>query len=341
MKSRKKVLIALLCSSLIAGSPLGSMAADKIPSPPYKLGITSGTVPPAPDPVPPLPVTPPGNDGLLSGMTPGSYKIPSGWSLVRAQNFEGTKPGDEQWGSWNGVVNTVRPHTGSKSIEGTYSNDQADAKWLLASGNLGGFSEIYLSFYEYTESKARFNDEYVLAHFAVANPFQELVLVWLWAEDSSGTPAFNGVRAPLYAVSQGNQYGRFAGSTTTVPVGAWVQWEIHYRPNTPGNSNGFVRIYQNGTLRKASENVNINGTVDMSNMFVQAGGYYTKLVWMTDSPTCSVPSGCSTAPGKGTDYCTAAKGWSNQKFSAPVCAPIDPPLSSFKRYLDDIILIKK
>ncbi len=46
MKGRTKVLFALLCSILIAGTPLGSMAADKIPTPPSILGITPGTVSP-------------------------------------------------------------------------------------------------------------------------------------------------------------------------------------------------------------------------------------------------------------------------------------------------------
>lgn len=339
MKSRKKVLIALLCSILIAGTPLGSMAADKTPSPPSILGITSGTVPSdpvPPDPVPPPPVTPPGEDGLLSGMTPGSYTIPSGWSLVRTQDFEGTKPSGESWGMSDGDVNSVSPHTGSKSIEGSYGWDQATVGWHLSEGHTGSFSEIYLSFYEYIQSTALFNDEFYLAKFDKNSPvFQEVVFDWFWA------PGFNQPVATLYAVSQGNQYGRFASKTDTVPKGQWVQWEIHYRPNTSGNSDGFIVIYKDGSLYSSAENKDINGTADMSDMSVQAGGTYTKLVWMTDSPTCSIPSGCSTYPGTGTDYCTVAQGWSNQTFSNPKCNPIDPPLASFKRYFDDIILMKK
>jgi len=332
MTGRLKGLIALLCSILIAGVPFGSMAADKIPTPPSKLGISSGPV----SPPPPVPVTPPGNDGLLSGMTPGNYKLPSGWSLLRTQDFEGTKPSDENWGMSDGDVNTAIPHSGSRSIEGSYGWDQATVGWLLSEGSTGSFTEIYFSFYEYIESTALFNDEFYLVKFDKNNPtFQEVIVDWFWA------PGFNQPVATLYAVSQGNQYGRFAAKTATVPKGAWVQWEIHYRPNTAGNSDGFIRIYKDGTMYTSDENKNINGTVNMSDMSVQAGGTYTKLVWMTDSPNCSIPSGCSPKPGTGTDYCTGAKGWIGQTFSNPKCSPIDPPLPSFKRYFDDIILMKK
>lgn len=324
MKSRTKVLFALLCSILIAGTPFGSMAADKIPVPPSKLGITSGTG------SPPAPVTPPGNDGLLSGMTPGSYNIPSGWSLVRTQDFEGSCPEGEWCGRWSGKVTSTKPHRGSNSVEGTYSNDQADAGWSLSEGYIGTLSEVYVSFYEYIDSAARFNDEFYLAHFAVNSPtLQEVVLDWFWA------PTFNSTTATLYAVSQGVQYGRFAAKTATVPTGAWVQWEIHYRPNTSGNSNGFIRIYKDGTLFSSQENANINGTANMNNMFVQVGGDYTLLSWSKNSPTCTI---AGTYIGDGTDYCMVGMGWSGQSFSNP---HLHPPLSNFKRYIDDIILMKR
>jgi hypothetical protein len=332
MKDWFKVYVALLCSSMIAGIPVGSMAAG-IPSPPWGL-IIEKTAPSEPI----VPPTPPGNDGLLSGMTPGNYEVPSGWTLVRTTDFEGTQPSDEEWAVWNAAVRTDKPHTGSKSLGGTYSNDQADVAWRLSSGVLGAFNEVYLSFYEYIESQALFNDEFFLARFSRDYPFHEVILDWYWARNDDGSPAFNGEIATLYAVPQGVWYGNAAGKTATVPKGLWVQWEIHYRPNTSGVSNGFIRVYKDGNLFTAAENVNLNGTVGMENMAVQAGGVYTKLVWMEDSPTCTV---CSTAPGNGTDYCTGSMHWAGQPFSSPYCGPTDPPLPSFKRYIDDIILLKR
>jgi len=339
MKRRSNVLIALLCSTLVAGIPFGSMAADKIPTPPSIKGITSGTGSPAPS----VPATPPGNDGLLSGMNPGNYALPSGWSLVRTQDFEGTQPASESWDGNEGA-STTRSHSGSKSLEGDYPWDSADVKWQLKEGNTGSFSEIYLSFYEYTESKARFNDEYCVARFLAPGAIvQDIVVDWMWAGPEQPGPNFNEQISTLFIVPQGSRTKRLAGQMATVPVGQWVQWEIHYRPSTIGleNNDGFFRVYKNGSLFVSAENVNINGEASMANTMVQAGGFYTKIVWMTDYPTCSIPSGCSPRPGVGNDLCVAKMGWWGQSFSSPKCAPKDPPLPSFKRFIDDVIVMKK
>ena len=334
MKRRTMVLIALLSSILIAGTPFASMAADKIPAPPSKLGITSG-------PVQPVPATPPGNDGLLSGMTPGNYKIPSGWSIVRTQDFEGTKPGDASE-FWSNNATTEKPHTGSKSMVGIYTSDSSAVQWVLEEGNTGSFSEIYLSFWEFTESQALFNDEYMIARFLAteSSSVQDIVYDWMWA------PTFNSPISTLYMVSQGEVTERWGGKTGTVPKGAWHQWEIHLRPNTPGQANGFSRVYLDGVLYTSAENKQLFGPdARFTNTPVYAGGFYTKIVWMTDYPTCSIPSGCTSfadrAKFTGTDLCVEKMGWWSQPFSNPRCAPEDPPLPNFKRYIDDVVVMKK
>lgn len=326
MVSRKRVSIAILCFFLIAGTPLGSMSAGKIPTSPSNLGITSGTVPPIFPPI--APVTPPGNDGLLSGMTPGNYKIPSGWSLVRTQDFEGSQPADELWTSGS-TATTSLAHSGSRSLMRTYGSSASDFHWALDEGHVGSFTEVYLSFYEYIDSTALFNDEFWVGQFTKASPFQEIVMAWLWA------PAYNQPSATFYIVPQGNHTSRYGTRTATVPKGAWVQWEMHYRPNTPGNSDGFLRVYKGGALFSSAENANLNGTVDMANCRIQAGGVYTRLVWMTDSPTCSHQS---SGPGVGTDYCTSSMGWEYLSFSSTIPGPALP---AFNRYFDDIIVLKK
>jgi len=329
MKGNLNFIQILLCFVLITGIPFGSMAADKTPMPPSIKGIILGQdILPAP-----VPVTPPGNDGLLSGMTPGNYKMPSGWSLIKAQDFENGCGSGEYCNLSQGSINSTRPHTGSKSLGGTYSADQNSVGWHTDEGIAGSFTEIYLSFYEWIDSSALFNDEFFLARFAVnSGVFQEVLADWYWA------PGFNKPSATLYIVPQGQRSERLVGKSATVPTGKWVQWEIHYRPNTPGNSNGFFRIYKDGSLFVSAENADVNSTVSMANCSVSVGGVYTKLVWMKDYPTCTV---CSSSPGDGTDYCMSSKNWWGQSFSNPKCSPKDPPLPSFQRFIDDIILIKK
>jgi hypothetical protein len=280
----------------------------------------------------------------LTGMTPSNYSLPTDWSVVRTQNFEGSCPSGEECGVWGATMTTTRPHTGNRSLQGTYAGDQSSAEWILDEGVIGSFTEVYLSFYEYIESQALFNDEIFLAKFAVTSPvYQEVLADWYWAESSgsSFSPSFNGPYATLYIIPQGPRDARLAGKKAAVPKGSWVQWEIHYRPNTPGNTDGFFRIYKDGSSYLSVENADTNSNVDMTSMMIMVGGTYTKLVWMEDYPTCTV---CSTKPGgdseNGTDACTLYKGWNGQLFSNPVCSPTDPSLPSFKRYFDDIIVMK-
>jgi hypothetical protein len=205
--------------------------------------------------------------------------------------------------------------------------------WMLRENAIGSYSEVYLSFYEYTESQARFNDEYTLARFQPDGSAQDLIIPWMW------TSSFNATSATLEMVVEGgNTHGHFAGIWDVIPVGGWVQWEFHLRPNTPGLANGFLRLYKNGNLYLSTENAQLfDGSWAGTN--VQAGGYYTKIVWMTDYPTCSVPSGCSSAPAIGTDLCVVPEGWAGQPFDDPICNPIDPPLPNFRRYIDDVIVM--
>jgi len=280
---------------------------------------------------------PVGDESLLPGMTPDSYTIPDGWTLVVTQDFESGCP-DGQWcGFYSGEITTTRPHGGASSVEGTFARDQASVGWSLSQGRTGSFEEIYLSFYEFLEPQALFNDEFILARIYVESPFQEINLDWFWANDDAGNAAFNAEHANLYIVPQGTVTARFDGTDYAVPKGAWVQWEVHYRPNSAGVEDGFFRVYKDGFLTVQAENVELNGG-DMTDAAVEAGGLYTKLVWMTDYPTCSE---CSTYPGEGTDACTAEMDWWGQPFSDPVCAPTDPPLEEFRRFIDDIIVMKR
>ena len=266
---------------------------------------------------------------LLTGQTPSNYTLPSGWSLVKAQNFESGCGTGEWCGRWDGSISTTNPHSGSYGVHGTYYNNQADVGWSIYEGNVGSFTEIYLSWYEYISSEARFNDEFFLSNFSkgdVYNGGQEVVLDWFWSTQ------FNDTQALLAIVPQGTYYGSQYGEYQTVPVGQWVQWEIHYRPDTGGSSNGFYRVYKNGALL-VEKNGTLNGGVDMTDTMVQIGGVYTKNVWMTDYPTCET---CSGALGSGTDECTNYM-FSGRAFDDQPCPPNVP---AFSRSFDDIIVMK-
>ena len=329
MRGNLKFFPVFLCFILITGTPFGSLGAGP-PSPPLIKGITGQSPPP------PGPATPPGNDGLLSGMTPGNYMIPSGWSVVITQDFESNSLSGSE--DIIGNFTSVNRHSGNSSMRGYYAGDADSVHWMLKQGGLGSFSEVYLSFYEYIEPQARFNDEIYLAEFKKTTPGgivdQEIIVDWLWVPD------FNSTTAYLYFEPQSNTNGYtgvYGGVLKTVPVGSWVQYEVHYRPNTPGNNNGFARVYKDGKLWLSTENANLNGSVDMTNMEVMAGGTYTKLTWVYENGSCSPHFG-SWAPGV-TDI-----GPRVTNFDSCYCAnncPPDGKVPKFYRYLDDIIILKK
>jgi hypothetical protein len=282
-------------------------------------------------------------------MVPGSHEIPTGWTFVLAQDFEGTCPDDEWCGRYNGSVTATEPHTGNYSVEGRYDHDQADAGWSCDSGLTGAFTDLYLSFYELTSADASFNDSYLLMTFnknVEAQLGQTLTVDWSWAHDASDEPVFNGPKATQYLVLTGrSEIGgvteRMGGVTDFVPTGGWVQWEAWLHPNTndgtAGNDDGFLRVYRDGALFMEVADRNLVGTVDVSDAAVTAGGYYAKAVWMLDYPTCTV---CADHPSQyeSTDECTAAMDWWGQSFTDPHCGP---SLLPFDRFIDDVLIMKR
>jgi hypothetical protein len=264
-------------------------------------------------------------------MTPEKYTIPSGWSLVIKQDFEGSFSGDEDK---NGTITTSRSHNGTKSLMGSYTGDGAWSSWSLRSGKIGSFTEAYVSFFEYIESQALFNDEFWIAQFMKRGPndelYQEVFATWWWSN-------WNDTKSNLFIVPQsaagGGAENRFGGKNYAVPKGAWVQWEIHFRPNTSGNNNGFMRIYKDGYLWESAEGKDLNGRVDMTDMSILIGGVYTKLTWVMSDRS------CSNAFPEGTD-----DGPRVTNFSSCPCPNQCPPngaVPAFNRYFDDILIIKK
>lgn len=340
MKGSFKVYVALLCSSLIAGIPVGSMAAGA-PSHPSRLTIGEPAPKIEPEPiVPPTPVPPlpAGNEGLLAGMTPSKNSIPSGWTLVRKQDFEGDLPSGEYM---DGSISTVKAHTGSRSARGQYTADGSTMRWIANKSVVGAFNEIYVSMWEYMESQARFSDELHAIRFEKRNPDGSLAMQVVF--DITG--GFNAVDGGIWLINEGAGEGKggywnsYYGPKIPWGQGSWVQWEVWFRPNTVNVADGFMRVYQNGILKYNKENAMFNGKTDFKNGGVKAevGGVYTKHIWYMDNPTNSV---CSTKSyGSGTGYARETN-WSNPCSCQNQCPPTGY-VPKFYRYFDDIIVMKR
>jgi hypothetical protein len=299
---------------------------------------------------------------LLTGQTPDTYSLPSGWSEVITQDFEsgGIGPNEELIGA----VTSVRAHTGTKSTRGYYSADAAEARWMLSRNVIGTYTEVYLSFYEWVDSNARNSDEMFVANFVKNTEaewylIQEVITEWFAGPGQgwNGTEGYILIQHDGDVSAGGTEAIVHYGPTKTWPVGSWVQWEVHYRPNTPGNSDGFIRVYKDGERWLNVNNQNLNGTVDMSNVMIQAGGVYTKLGWQISENN----NGCATGEypgGEGAvdyhfyppgewytnrvvdfDYCRWPMGDGSYTTCNNQCPP-DGKVPKFYRYFDDIIVLK-
>jgi IPT/TIG domain/Putative Ig domain len=289
--------------------------------------------------------TPPPAQSLLSGCTVSaantpSCSVPSGWTLVAAQGFDdGSLPSNQALGQGNSTSCSFG-HTGSCSVQGTYSYNGAGVDWSLSSGSLGSFSEVYLSWWDYLASNGAMNDEMFQAHFLNRysdGGFQELIL----DNFPCSSYLFNCSDGEMVAEAQATEGGGYThsyyGPGYTLGWGSWVQWEVDWTPNTPGNSDGTLNVYRNGALFFQLTNTNFTGTASMTGMSVEVGGVYTKSVWTSNGQF--PPSGvCSSKIGSGTEASGGWQGSFGSVSSSSDCAPA-PPI--FNRNLDDIIILKK
>jgi len=299
--------------------------------------------------------------GLLTGMTPSNYQIPQGWNLLATQNFESAScPPTQSCDQWETSITSSRAHNSTYSLGGPFTHDQAQVFWQLNTGNTGSYTDLYASFYEYVDEAATFNDEWTIWRIATSTPaFTEIMVDWFWAYDPATMDGmYNSDYAELAFITQGTwTKGYWGVKRAKVPTagdiyGGWHQWEVWFHPNTiPDGLDGFLRVYLDGNLYASRENVKLT-SVSTDNFNVRLGGYYTKLVW-TDYPYGGCPAvgdldvgrccdkpGADACPGSA-DWCSNESGWYGQQFSSPRCYPTDPALSSFNRYIDDVIVMKK
>jgi hypothetical protein len=186
-----------------------------------------------------------GTAGLLSGSTPSSYTVPTGWNLFAKENFES---GACAAGSWCGgnFVSTQYHNDGdpthSHALSCTYGNPTGNCGGLNWNKFLPvGTREVYVSFYEWLDTSFRMNDEMFLMrfHWDTGNGqpmFREAILDYF--QNSTGT--YNSSDATLLWNIQGQPYyqnklpGNQRNDQTnwTIATGRWVQHEMYTKFST-------------------------------------------------------------------------------------------------------------
>jgi len=279
---------------------------------------------------------PPPATSLLSGCTVSSSNspscsTPSGWTLATAQGFEtGSLPAGQAISS-SASIDCTKGHTGNCSVSGNINYDGATNQWYFSSGQLTGH-EVYLSEWDWGGGGAA-NEEYMLFHAiqgTIGSGGQEVILDLV-----ANSGKYNDTCPQLVEYSQGTKNSNdYTGKSVCYFTNTWNQWEFWFRANTPGNSDGMLKAWLNGVQVVDIENYNFNGSVDMTGMDVQGGGYYTKNVWTSNGSRPNAGGTCSPGIGDGSE----AGAWIGvfNGTDAGNCAPAPP---TFTRYTDDIIVL--
>jgi hypothetical protein len=248
----------------------------------------------------------------MTGMTPINYNIPSGWTLVRTQDFENGCPPGENCGLWGGSITTTKPHFGSRSIEGTYTGDQAAPGWRLEENIIGNFTQLYISWWEWLDTNARFNDEFWMFHMVTpsgSTPWEEIVLPWFEGYDANGKMVYNGVKTNLTLVTQGDIDTRAGLKQDNPATGTWVQWEVHIIP-TVGTDAGHLYIYKDGSLYAKKTNYTLSKGANFSNAQLTIGTQYSLGCWFAKANAMRyIPSSCSSGPGIGSNMGICWEEW--------------------------------
>ncbi|HMK28176.1 MAG TPA: hypothetical protein VK473_00730 [Terriglobales bacterium] len=186
-----------------------------------------------------------GGGSLLRGATPNHYTTPSGWTLIKKEDFERASLGAGEYSSSsNSTFTSVQFHNdGNPARNRSYR--VGDWSWTLPSGT----AEVYVSFYQYLDSSFRQNDEIFLYHIyrhpsTGAPTFVENILDYFQNSNgqynsSDGQFLWN-IQGSVVDPNTGRYYQQdvIAHSAAMgtinwpIPTGRWVQWEIRQKFNT-------------------------------------------------------------------------------------------------------------
>ena len=285
-----------------------------------------------------------GAGGTLSGGACAGGSVPDGWTLVRAQGFESGYLEEDIAGSTTEITQ-VNPHTGSFALRGDYTSDGDIVAWVFndggsKGGQIGPYTTLYISYWDYIEPQGLYaNSDYsiidIINRFVCGAEQNFFYGAQFFGTDASTTTTTmlaggEGSEGDMEHCQPFYQYDQ--GTTIPINAGYWRQNEIFYHPSTTvstgddcddGNGgpychgDGESMLILDGVLFNHEVGRNLNGTADMSDPAIWVGGVITSFSDNTFAVRCAPFNSCpGPEPGTG--------------------AP-----ASYKRYIDDIIIMKQ
>jgi hypothetical protein len=134
-------------------------------------------------------------------------------------------------------------------------------------------SEVYLDWYEYYASGYDWGASQKIARIGnydgdSATPSLEYNLAVNEEDVNFQNLCYGGTGSPC-------DVDRTVYSGEGMPEGSWVHFQWHVKLNTPGQSDGFAKLYKNGTLWISETNVDLRGTSSLGVNYVWVGGNYS------------------------------------------------------------------
>lgn len=282
-----------------------------------------------------------GGASLLAGCTPANIggHVPAGWTLAGTEDFEGGVLHLNGALPTGASITQNNPHGGNWSVQGSYTTNGSATGLYVNNAQLGSGTEFYVSWYDFKELQGRMNDEMFLMRPFINNSNGTLlqeVIVDYFGYGSPTNSGFNSTLGTLIIEPQGAYYGNLGGIGRAIQWGSWEQTEVHFKANSPGNSDGSIEVFINGKAVYQNLAAKMNGTVNMSGMSILIEGTYTKATWV------HADGSCGTFIGDGQDNGPQVSNFNNVCPCANECPP-NPPgkVPVFKRYLDDIVILTK
>ncbi len=282
---------------------------------------------------------------LLAGMTPGNLKVPSGWTLVATQDFEGSIPSGQYT---IGEITATRVHSGTHSLVGHITGDSATVAWGIFNVQA---NEYYLSYFEYDDTNATVGQDFffnrIYRNVPCCNPpFQE---VEVNGGDGNLSPGYISPTDDIVMIGQApHDFADWAHSAkVTVNEGIWVQYEFWMRGNScsgsTANNDGFYRFFKNGRLLISNNAINLTGCPTFNNdplITVQAAGVASYNMY-TSGTTTAGPCACVDCPGRPDNQVSCAPFSACPRFQTDGVTTCWGSQAPFNRYIDDVIVLRK
>lgn len=261
----------------------------------------------------------------VCGSNVGSASIPSGWTLVAAQGFESGSVSSSQ-----GVAGTIEnsfAHTGTHAMTGKYTGGDQQYFWKIVGSAINSLT-TYVSWWEYDESQGKLNQDFFMMRRLNPDGRHDAELQF-----AASSCLWNCTDENLYFEPHGGGWSLYKGWTNP-GWGVWTQWEVEMTINPTGSSTGSLTAWRNGIQVFSFTGKDIATTyTNWANADLRVGGVYTKLVWYTDSSHTT----CATGH---TSYTVNFSDWT-QPDPCPQQAPPNGYVPIFKRYIDDIVVLRK